>query len=70
MQLAKDIVHKHLQQAQLKQKSWYDQVRELKLSEGEQVLLLLPDSTKKFHRKWQGPFIVKCQVAQSTTRLS
>lgn len=52
MQLAKDLVHKHLLQAQEKQKSWYDRkAREMKLSEGDQVLLLLPDSTQKFHRK-------------------
>ena len=65
MQLAKDIVHKHLQPAKEKQKTWYDQkARDLKLSEGEQVLLLLPDSMQKFHHKWQGPFTVKRQIGQ------
>ena len=58
-------MHEHLQKAQEKQKTWYDQkARELKLSKGEQVLLLLPDSTQKFHHKWQGPFAVKCQIGE------
>ena len=53
MQSAKDIVQEHLQQAQEKQKTWYDQkAREMKLVEGEQVLhvhvLLLPNSSQKF----------------------
>ena len=33
-------------------------------SAGEQVLLLLPDCTKKFLRKWQGPFTVKRRIGQ------
>ena len=46
-----------------KQKTQYNQkARQLKLSEGEQVLLLLPDSTHKFYCKWQGPFSVKHQT--------
>lgn len=27
-------------------------------------MLLLPDSAKRFYRKWQGPFKVKCQVGR------
>ena len=42
MQRAKAIVRKHCQQVQEKQKAWYDRkARQLKLSNGEQVLLLL-----------------------------
>jgi len=63
MQSAKDIVQHHLQQAQEKQKTWYDQkAREMKLVEGEQVLLLLPDSSQKFLRKWKGPYTVKRRI--------
>ena len=65
MQKAKEIVQEHLQKAQNKQKTWYDQrAREMNLSAGEQVLLLLPDCTKKFLRKWQGPFTVKRRIGQ------
>ena len=52
MQKAKEIVQEHLQKAQNKQKTWYDQrACEMNLSAGEQVLLLLPDCTKKFLQK-------------------
>ena len=58
--IARDLVQRHLQQVQRQQKRWYDQkARELHLKEGDQVLLLLPDSTQKFQRKWQGPYKVK-----------
>ena len=60
MNLATEEVHKRMQQAQTHQKRWYDsKAREMKLKAGDQVLLMLPDSTRKFHRKWQGPFKVK-----------
>ena len=57
MEDAQDLVYRNLEQMQIKQKQWYDkQARELQLKVGDQVLLLLPDDTRKFTRKWQGPY--------------
>ena len=57
---ARQIVREHLKQEQQKQKTWHDKKgRELNLKEGDQVLLLLPDSSAKFTRKWQGTFEVQ-----------
>ena len=59
MQLAFEEVRKHMDQSQRRQKKWYDaKARELQLTAGDQVLLLLPDSTQKFYRRWQGPYTV------------
>ena len=57
-------VHKSLQKAQSQQKQWYDRkAREYQLKSGDQVLLLLPDSSQKFHQKWQGPFAVTRKIS-------
>ena len=48
---AKKIVHKNMEQVQEKQKKWYDQkARDLKLRNGDQVLVLIPTRTEKL---WQ-----------------
>ena len=65
MATATDLVHHHLQASQIKQKQWYDQhAREQNLQPGDRALLLLPDSTHKFTRKWQGPYIITKQLGQ------
>lgn len=43
----------------MQQKRWYDKTtRECNLRAGDKVLLLLPDITQKFYRKWQGPYVI------------
>ena len=47
------------------QEEWYDmKAREMELKEGDQVLLLLPDSTEKFQAKWRGPYEVKKKLGK------
>ena len=60
MEQAREIVEKNLQQSQNAQKEWYDRkARELKLREGDKVLVLLPTSTHKLRARWHGPYTVK-----------
>ena len=54
MGLASRLAHKNLRMIQQKHKKWYNRkAREMELKEGDQVLLLFPDSTKKFQAKWR-----------------
>ena len=56
MEEAHEIAQQNWKKAQLKQKQWYDHhAREKSYIPGNQVLLLLPDSTQKFKAQWQGP---------------
>lgn len=49
----------NLQEAQRKQKTWYDlKARHREFLPGQKVLLLLPSSTNKLLAKWQGPYMV------------
>ena len=49
MELASQLAHENLRTTQQKQKKWYNsKAREIELKEGDQVLLLHPDSTEKF----------------------
>ena len=60
MELASQIVQRNMEQHQRQKKEWYDRkAREMALNVGDQVLLLLPDSTHKFHARWRGPYTVK-----------
>ncbi len=64
MELAREVVE---QNAQTKQKEYYDQkTKEMDLEAGDKVLLLLllPSSTKKFVAKWQGPYRVTKRVGK------
>ena len=52
LELTKEIFEQNANKAQQKQREYYDQnARELQLNPGDKVLLLLPDSSKKFAAK-------------------
>ena len=47
-----------------KHKKWYDQrARELHL-QGDQVMVLLPTSTKKLLAKWRGPYKITIEIVK------
>ena len=59
------LVRENLENAQRKQKQWYDQnAREREFQEGEQVLVLLPTSHDKLLARWQGPYTVLKRVGK------
>ena len=65
MGLASRQAHKNLRMTQQKHKEWYNRkAREIELKEGDQVLLLLLDSTKKFRAKWRGICKVKKKLGK------
>ena len=64
-------VLENLRRAQLKQKQWYDKHTRMRtFNVGEQVLLLLPDSTSKFRLQWQRPYKVVRQVGKVTYEIN
>ena len=66
-----ELVRASIERAQQRQKSWYDQnAREANYQEGESVLLLLPDSTHKFQRRWRGPYRVLRKVGAVNYEIS
>ena len=63
MEEAHEVAQQNWKKAQIKQKQWYDQhAREKSYIPGDQVLLLLPDSTQKFKAQWQGPYRIKKRI--------
>ena len=57
------LTQQNWKKAQIKQKQWYDQhAREKSYIPGDQVLLLLQDSTQKFEVQWQGPYRIKKRI--------
>ena len=55
-----------MRKAQAKQKLWYDKrARELKLKEGDRVLVLLPTTTDKLMARWHGPYPITRVVSQT-----
>ena len=63
--LAKQIVKQNAKFARTNQKEYYDQkAREIELNVGDKVLLLLPNSKRKFIAKWQGPYILTRTVGK------
>ena len=61
MQLCRmsDLVQENLKKAQDKQKQWYDRnARERTFKKGDQVLILLPTSSKCLLAQWNGPYPV------------
>ena len=62
MEAAREIVEEN---TRIKQKQYYDQkTKEMNLHPGDDVLLLLPSSTKKFTAHWQGPYKVTRQIGK------
>ena len=60
---AKETVLENLQQAQQKQKTWYDKrARGTQFEVGDKVLVLLPTRTEKLLAKWKGPYNVIWKV--------
>ena len=54
-----DLVQENLKKAQDKQKQWYDRnARERTFKKGDQVLILLPTSSKCLLAQWNGPYPV------------
>ena len=64
MELVSQLAHKNLRTTKQKHKEWYDRKARMEMREGHQVLLLLPDCTKKFQLKWQGPFKVNKKLGK------
>ena len=63
----KELVDTNLRQAQKTQKSWYDQhARDRNFEPGDKVLVLLPTSTSKLMKEWQGPFSITRKVGKVT----
>ena len=61
------IVQSNMQEAQSRQKNWYDQTaRDRTLKAGEKVLILLPTSISKLLAKWHGPYEVVKQMGKVT----
>ncbi len=66
-QQAFDFAKTHLQEAQSKQKSYYDEKSKINKYEiDDLVLLRLPESTGKFNNKWEGPFRVNKVLSDLT----
>ncbi|XP_041369566.1 uncharacterized protein LOC121383545 [Gigantopelta aegis] len=64
--LVTSVVEKNLTRRHEYTKAWYDrkkQAKERKFWPGDQVLVLLPSSSKKMLAQWQGPFRVVKQVS-------
>ncbi len=54
------LAQSHLAEAQIRQKTWYDQsARERQFEPGQKVLVMLPSHESKLLAKWQGPYEVK-----------
>ena len=65
MDLMTKVVHDSLEEAQMKQKTWYDRnARDRTLQEGDMVLVLLPTSSHKLSAQWQGPYKVEKRVGK------
>lgn len=57
MQAMQELVRENVQEAQQKQKRWYDKTaREMEFKPEDQVLILLPTSTNKLLAQWKGPY--------------
>ena len=65
MEEAHVIAQQNWKKVKIKQKQWYDQhAREKSYIPGDQVLLLLPDSTQKFKAQWKGPYRIKKRIGR------
>ncbi len=61
------LAQSHLAEAQIRQKTWYDQsARERQFEPGQKVLVMLPSHESKLLAKWQGPYEVKKKLGPTT----
>ncbi|KAG7459263.1 hypothetical protein JOB18_008719 [Solea senegalensis] len=62
-----ELAQQNLEQAQQRQKSYYDQrARSRSFAEGDKVLVMLPSDSSKLLAKWQGPFEVTRKLGSTT----
>ena len=55
------LASEHLQNAQHKQKHYYDRkTRKREFRDGDKVLVLLPTDSNKLLMQWKGPYVVEC----------
>ena len=67
MEAAQEAATASVEQAQRKQKAWYDRTtRERQYQAGDKVMLLLPDNTQKFQTEWRGLYVVKKRTVPVT----
>ena len=58
------LAQEHLKDSQSKMKLWYDQTsRDKSFEEGEEVLVLLPTSSRSLEARWQGPFKIQHKLS-------
>ncbi len=61
------LAKENLQDAQKRQKVWYDNhAREKNLKPGQKVLVLLPSGACKLLAKWQGPYVITRKLGPVT----
>ena len=59
-----ELAHEHLSDSQVKMKTWYDQnARNHNYNVGEEVLVLLPTSSKSLQAEWRGPFKITKKIS-------
>lgn len=62
-----ELAQENLENAQRRQKMWYDRnARSREFAPGDQVLVLLPTSTNKLLAEWQGPYSVESRLGKVT----
>ncbi|KAI4904670.1 hypothetical protein NFI96_001896 [Prochilodus magdalenae] len=61
------LAHENMEEAQRRQKTWYDhKARARSFNPGDKVLVMLPSEASKLLAKWQGPFEVVQKLEPTT----
>ena len=61
------LAHENMEEAQRRQKTWYDhKARARSFNPGDKVLVMLPSEASKLLAKWQGPFEVVQKLGPTT----
>ncbi|KAI4883507.1 hypothetical protein NFI96_029468 [Prochilodus magdalenae] len=61
------LAHENMEEAQRRQKTWYDhKARPRSFNPGDKVLVMLPSEASKLLAKWQGPFEVVQKLGPTT----
>lgn len=67
LETIRTLAKENLQDAQKRQKVWYDNhAREKNLKPGQKVLVLLPSGACKLLAKWQGPYVITRKLGPVT----